>query len=400
MQSPHSPLSNHTQHVKNFEPKIPTQNQHQKSPNQHPTPTQSSTQNQHQHQHNSTSSFRRHTIDASHIPRPSKAILLWTGRREKWHFASLTGVPTQKHHFITHRHPLRHRADITRDMLMWNWKDAVMFRTQVPVVEDVDPFVVVDRTEDGSVKFAGEAWISYGNQKDRPGWKGNEDDSDFDTMMDSDDDGMTVVGDDFGDPEAKEPYIIIHHNKGATLRYQFAAIDLSPGRLKSQEIHELKSKIARWSSLLSDERQLIQGISAWLESLIPSFIFNISPCGQPPNLSTICTSSPSTCPLCLIRCLKPHPEWHFLFPILEESATRLENGAYALRDLEENLIALEGGEGRGCGQTSARHPRDIPEPPPPQRLTRKMEAQISEAELRVGKMRTEIAMEQSTILPG
>ncbi|CZR61777.1 uncharacterized protein PAC_11674 [Phialocephala subalpina] len=304
---------------------------------------------------------------------------------------------------------------------MWNWKDAVMFRRQAPVIEDVDPLVIVNTNSRRDVSFVDEKWTSYGKEKDRPGWRVSEQALDTESILDSDsedyhssDDDMTVAGSDFSDDGSKEPYIIIHFNEDANLHQKFAAIDFSPGRLKYRdrhEIHQLEDKISRWSTLLNDERQLIQGIAEWLESLIPYNIWDVSPCGQPSRVPSICSATSSSCPLCLIRCLKPYPEWSFLFPILEESANRLATGVYAMRDLNDNLIAIDPEEfWRGEDSFSsefnneilpARHPCNIPEPPPPQRLTRKMETQISEAELRVSNMNAGvIAMNQSTILPG
>lgn len=132
---------------------------------------------------------------------------------------------------------------------MWNWKDAVISQTQPLVVEDVDPFVVVDGTKDGSMTFVSEAWIPYWNEKDRPGWKGDKHDSDTDTNLDSeDDDDMTIVGEDFSHERNKEPYIIIHRSElheDSNLLQKLASIELSPGCPKIQEIHNLGSKISR-----------------------------------------------------------------------------------------------------------------------------------------------------------
>ncbi|KAE8445833.1 hypothetical protein EG329_012756 [Mollisiaceae sp. DMI_Dod_QoI] len=195
------------------------------------------------------------------------------------------------------------------------------------------------------------------------------------------------------------------------------------------EIEQVQEKIERWETCNNNERQLIAALANWLERLIDADLWHIRPCGPTKNLP-ICWGSPNSCPLCLMRSLRYYQQWYFLLPILEESASRLTTGAYALKDLYDNLTALEDGVswwgrldhwsivamptldgvytvepedvqfGNRDEPPPRRHPRDIPDPPPQQILTQDLEEQISAAEARLKESKAEIeTMDQLNIPP-
>ncbi|KUJ07511.1 uncharacterized protein LY89DRAFT_677743 [Mollisia scopiformis] len=95
--------------------------------------------------------FRRQTIDASTFsPRPqeSATILLFSGRKEKWHCASLSSLYPKKFPLFF-AHPIEERRYITRVLMMFSWSKKSFdsfFARVTPAeepIESVDPLTIV-----------------------------------------------------------------------------------------------------------------------------------------------------------------------------------------------------------------------------------------------------------------